>query len=161
MIERVQRAPRELGNGRDSEILVNGEPYTAHRTLLRTIVFPKREPVENIEIHQTLLPEAKKEDSFHKFADSFVAMLSTPGAIIFQAVGFGGYLLFNTLAVTKAIRFDGPPFLLLNAAVSIWSAFTASLVLNSNRRQDAENDVQTKELLNEIKEIKKILSDKK
>jgi uncharacterized membrane protein len=130
-----------------------------YQTLTKSVTFPARHATD-IKPEEPK-PQCKDHDAFHKFADKFVELLSTPTAIIVQAGGIAAYLAVNTLAVTKHIAFDPKPFLLMNAAVSIWSALTASIILNSNRRQDCDQQKQTAELKEQNKRLEKLVTEVK
>jgi uncharacterized membrane protein len=49
------------------------------------------------------------------------------------------WMILNTLALTKAIHFDEPPFILLNLILSFIAAFQAPLIMMSQNRQAARD----------------------
>lgn len=80
--------------------------------------------------------EAKATSKFERASDHAVQQLSKPAAVWGQTAVIAGYVMLNTLAVFKIVQFDPYPFLFLNTILSLASAYTTVLVLNSNRRQD-------------------------
>lgn len=58
-------------------------------------------------------------------------------------VFFGALLIFwmlwNSLPFTKHLRFDGPPFILLNLCLSFIAAFQAPVIMMSQNRQAARD----------------------
>lgn len=104
----------------------------------------KRNPaLDELQELKSTLEDVPKHSKFERLTDKIVDLLSRPGAVIGQAALVVGYITINTLALTKTITFDPYPFLFLNLAFSVISGFTTVFVLNSNRRQDAENKAQT------------------
>lgn len=135
----------------------NGEPRTApingkHKRLDATL--PRAEglrivpPVEasetRAEIEEVVeslrnaieMRQARASSKFERASDSAVEQLSKPVAVWAQTAVIAAYVTLNTLAVFKVVQFDPYPFLFLNTILSLASAYTTVLVLNSNRRQD-------------------------
>ncbi|ASS65335.1 MULTISPECIES: DUF1003 domain-containing protein [unclassified Paenibacillus] len=58
--------------------------------------------------------------------------------VIFFAV-LALWIVINSLALTKAVRFDGPPFILLNLVLSFLAGFQAPIIMMSQNRQAARD----------------------
>ena len=133
---------------------INGEKRIpggiAHKTLLKTVVFPSRVPipsgesplVKNVHALQNsqelgALPHStKKHTLLDRFIDKTVDALSSPKAIYVQTAITVAYMAINTLPLLVFQKFDPYPFLFLNFVYSLASGYATVFVLNSNRRQE-------------------------
>lgn len=87
--------------------------------------------------------QAKAQKRSERWIDSSVSWLSRPGAVWAQTAIVAGWMIYNAVALT-AWRFDPYPYLFLNAVFSVISGYTTVLVLNSNRREEANIKEQTR-----------------
>lgn len=78
-----------------------------------------------------------------RWIDVSVHWLSRPIAVWAQAGIVGAWMAYNVVAA-QALRFDPYPYLFLNAVFSVISGFTTVLVLNSNRKEEANIKEQTR-----------------
>ena len=95
-------------------------------------------------------------------ADRLTDFIGSWRFIVGQAAFLGVWMLFNALALTQAVHFDGPPFIALNLFMSAEAAFTGPIILMSSNRSDAadrkvlqadfEEDTVTNRLVAQIAE---------
>ncbi len=72
-------------------------------------------------------------DRFGRGAERFARMFGTPGFLIAQTVIVVVWITINVAAATR--RWDPYPFILLNLAFSLQSAYAAPLILLAQTRQ--------------------------
>ena len=75
------------------------------------------------------------DDAFGRFAEKAARFFGTPRYIVGQTIVVLLWILVNVLSFTKAIRFDGRPFILLNLIFSTQAAYAAPLILLAQTRQ--------------------------
>ena len=75
------------------------------------------------------------DDAFGRFAEKAARFFGTPRYIVGQTILVALWILVNVLSFTKAIRFDGRPFILLNLIFSTQAAYAAPLILLAQTRQ--------------------------
>ena len=75
------------------------------------------------------------DDAFGRFAEKAARFFGTPRYIVGQTIVVAFWILINVLSFTKAIRFDGRPFILLNLIFSTQAAYAAPLILLAQTRQ--------------------------
>lgn len=74
----------------------------------------------------------KLADRIASFGGSWTFLCIFGGAL-------GLWILWNTLQVTHSLRFDKPPFILLNLCLSFIAAFQAPIIMMSQNRQAARD----------------------
>jgi uncharacterized membrane protein len=74
-----------------------------------------------------------------KVADKVAAFGGSWKFIFIFGVFLVLWMLTNTLAISKAIHFDEPPFILLNLILSFIAAFQAPIIMMSQNRQSARD----------------------
>ena len=120
-----------------------GTPYESKRHYLR---FQK--PHEHL--HRVF-----GNDWFALKAEAFARFFGTPLFLVIQSVIVGVWILVNVVGVTK---FDVYPFILLNLAFSLQSAYAAPLILLAQTRQadrdkaHAEADAEHREAIHQASE---------
>jgi uncharacterized membrane protein len=120
-----------------------GTPYESKRHYLR---FQK--PHEHL--HRVF-----GNDWFALKAEAFARFFGTPLFLVIQSVIVGVWILVNVVGVTK---FDVYPFILLNLAFSLQSAYAAPLILLAQTRQadrdkaHAEADAEHREAIDQASE---------
>ena len=75
------------------------------------------------------------DDAFGRFAEKAARFFGTPRYIVGQTIIVALWILVNVLSFTRAIRFDGRPFILLNLIFSTQAAYAAPLILLAQTRQ--------------------------
>ena len=75
------------------------------------------------------------DDAFGRFAEKAARFFGTPRYIVGQTILVALWILVNVLSLTKAVRFDGRPFILLNLIFSTQAAYAAPLILLAQTRQ--------------------------
>ena len=94
-------------------------------------------------------------DWFALKAEAFARFFGTPLFLVIQSVIVGVWILVNVVGVTK---FDVYPFILLNLAFSLQSAYAAPLILLAQTRQadrdkaHAEADAEHREAIHQASE---------
>jgi uncharacterized membrane protein len=94
-------------------------------------------------------------DWFALKAEAFARFFGTPLFLVIQTVIVGVWILVNVVGVTK---FDVYPFILLNLAFSLQSAYAAPLILLAQTRQadrdkaHAEADAEHREAIHQASE---------
>jgi uncharacterized membrane protein len=86
------------------------------------------------------------EDTFGRFAEKAARFFGTPQYIVGQTIVVAIWILVNVLTFTKAIRFDGRPFILLNLIFSTQAAYAAPLILLAQTRQADRDKVMTEKV---------------
>lgn len=77
---------------------------------------------------------APSSPTFERWVDLVVDIVSRPGFVAGQTIVIIGYALLNSFVLGSP--FDPYPYIFLNLILSMSSAYTSSIVLNSQRRQD-------------------------
>ncbi|MGC3989844.1 MAG: DUF1003 domain-containing protein [Chthoniobacteraceae bacterium] len=101
------------------------------------------------------------DDWFALKAESFARFFGTPVFLVVQTLVVFAWILLNILGVTK---FDVYPFILLNLAFSLQSAYAAPLILLAQTRQadrdkaHADADAQHREDLAVASEQRQVLA---
>jgi uncharacterized membrane protein len=96
------------------------------------------------------LTSAFGSDWFGRKAERFARVFGTPGFLIVQSVLVAAWIAFNVWSIR---HFDPYPFILLNLAFSLQSAYAAPLILLAQTRQAdrdkamSEADAQHREAL--------------
>jgi uncharacterized membrane protein len=75
------------------------------------------------------------EDAFGRLAEKTARFFGTPQYIVGQTIVVALWILVNVLSLTKTIRFDARPFILLNLIFSTQAAYAAPLILLAQTRQ--------------------------
>ena len=120
-----------------------GIPYESKRHYLR---FQK----QHEHLHRVF-----GNDWFALKAEAFARFFGTPLFLVIQSVIVGVWILVNVVGVTK---FDVYPFILLNLAFSLQSAYAAPLILLAQTRQadrdkaHAEADAEHREEIDQASE---------
>jgi uncharacterized membrane protein len=120
-----------------------GIPYESKRHYLR---FQK----QHEHLHRVF-----GNDWFALKAEAFARFFGTPLFLVIQSVIVGVWILVNVVGVTK---FDVYPFILLNLAFSLQSAYAAPLILLAQTRQadrdkaHAEADAEHREAIDQASE---------
>jgi len=76
-----------------------------------------------------------------------------------QTLGLIAWVVLNTLAATKAIRWDGYPYVFLNLMLSFQAAYTGPILLIAARRQEAIQAAQQKYMLHLMEAVKTLLEE--
>ncbi|MGG2063822.1 DUF1003 domain-containing protein [Bacillus sp. S14(2024)] len=78
-----------------------------------------------------------------KWADRIADKIAQFGGswrfIIWFACFLAGWIIWNSLSITKGAHFDEPPFILLNLCLSFIAAFQAPVIMMSQNRQAARD----------------------
>lgn len=82
---------------------------------------------------------AKRTTRGDRIADKVAAFGGSWKFIFIFGVFLVLWMLINMLALTKAIHFDEPPFILLNLILSFIAAFQAPIIMMSQNRQSARD----------------------
>lgn len=88
-------------------------------------------------------------DRFGRRAERFARLFGTPGFLVTQTAVVAAWVAVNVFAV--ALRWDPYPFILLNLAFSLQSAYAAPLILLAQTRQ-ADRDKHQAEVDNRHRE---------
>ncbi|NRF95679.1 DUF1003 domain-containing protein [Paenibacillus frigoriresistens] len=98
--------------------------------------------VENFQsnIHEHLNEDYEKSTKWSdKLADSVAEFVGSWKFINIFVVFLVAWVILNTLAITKVIHFDEPPFILLNLLLSFLAGFQAPIIMMSQNRQSARD----------------------
>lgn len=146
---------------------VNGNHQKVATLPCRVKLLPPNSPLKGICEKQHLQNKTTEREHLltpAKIVDKCVDALSTPRAIIIEITALGAYLGVNLLNFSL-LKFDPPPFLLLNTILAVSSTIATVFVLNSNRRQDIEAKKQdriikdaTHKILDRLEHIEKHLN---
>lgn len=91
-------------------------------------------------IHEQLNEDYRKSTSWsERLADRVASYVGSWRFINMFVVILIIWIILNTLSVTKTIRFDEPPFILLNLILSCLAGFQAPIIMMSQNRQSARD----------------------
>jgi hypothetical protein len=93
---------------------------------------------------------------FEHWVDWVVDIVSTPAFVAVQTLVILGYAVLNSLILGTA--FDPYPYIFLNLILSMSSAYTSSIVLNSQRRQDRQAVTTSQAILSSMELLRKELT---
>ncbi|MBP1988788.1 DUF1003 domain-containing protein [Paenibacillus eucommiae] len=74
-----------------------------------------------------------------KLADNVAQFVGSWRFINIFILFLAAWVILNTLAFTKVIHFDEPPFILLNLLLSFLAGFQAPIIMMSQNRQSAKD----------------------
>jgi uncharacterized membrane protein len=75
------------------------------------------------------------DPDFGRAAERFARFFGTPRYIVIQTMLVAMWIALNALEVTRTVRFDAYPFILLNLMFSTQAAYAAPLILLAQNRQ--------------------------
>jgi uncharacterized membrane protein len=75
------------------------------------------------------------DPDFGRAAERFARFFGTPKYLFFQTVIVVLWIALNALEITRTVRFDRYPFILLNLMFSTQAAYAAPLILLAQNRQ--------------------------
>lgn len=134
---------------KEAEIIEFVPPAQKPKLSLFDAEFPKngefKRQVETIVTGLRTLQEHHEKNAkiSERIIDKSVGFLSQPKAVWAEGALVAAWMCFNVL-IFSAMRFDPYPFGFLSAVFNIASGFTAVLVLNSNRKEEANIKEQTR-----------------
>jgi uncharacterized membrane protein len=82
-------------------------------------------------------------DAFGPAAERFARFFGTVQYLVIQTVLVALWIALNSLQVTRVIRFDTFPFILLNLMFSTQAAYAAPLILLAQNRQADRDKAET------------------
>lgn len=98
--------------------------------------------VENFQsnIHEHLNEDYVKSTKWSdRLADNVASFVGSWKFINIFLVFLAMWVILNSLAITKVIHFDEPPFILLNLLLSFLAGFQAPIIMMSQNRQSARD----------------------
>mgnify|MGYP001130450243 CR=1 FL=1 len=84
-------------------------------------------------------------DAFGRVSEAIARFFGTARYLVIQSAVVVVWILLNIMVVTKTIRWDPYPFILLNLAFSTQAAYAAPLILLAQNRQAERDKVQVAE----------------
>ena len=84
-------------------------------------------------------------DAFGRVSESIARFFGTARYLGIQSAIVVVWIVLNIMALTKVIRWDPYPFILLNLAFSTQAAYAAPLILLAQNRQAERDKVQVQE----------------
>jgi uncharacterized membrane protein len=84
-------------------------------------------------------------DAFGRVSETIARFFGTARYLVIQTVMVIVWIALNILVITKTIRWDPYPFILLNLAFSTQAAYAAPLILLAQNRQAERDKVQVAE----------------
>ena len=84
-------------------------------------------------------------DAFGRVSESIARFFGTARYLGIQSAIVVVWIVLNIMAITKVIRWDPYPFILLNLAFSTQAAYAAPLILLAQNRQAERDKVQVQE----------------
>ncbi|ACU69076.1 protein of unknown function DUF1003 [Catenulispora acidiphila DSM 44928] len=94
---------------------------------------------------QVSLKPSFDPDAFGRVSETIARFFGTARYLFIQSLIVVIWIALNILVVTKAIRWDPYPFILLNLAFSTQAAYAAPLILLAQNRQAERDKVQIAE----------------
>src|SRR2546423_1596467 len=94
---------------------------------------------------QVSLKPSFDPDAFGRVSETIARFFGTARYLVIQTVMVIVWIALNILVITKAIRWDPYPFILLNLAFSTQAAYAAPLILLAQNRQAERDKVQVAE----------------
>ncbi|MEZ0106421.1 putative membrane protein [Catenulispora sp. EB89] len=94
---------------------------------------------------QVSLKPSFDPDAFGRVSETIARFFGTARYLVIQTVLVIVWIGLNILVITKAIRWDPYPFILLNLAFSTQAAYAAPLILLAQNRQAERDKVQIAE----------------
>ena len=94
---------------------------------------------------QVSLKPSFDPDAFGRVSESIARFFGTARYLVLQSVIVVVWIALNILVVTRSIRWDPYPFILLNLAFSTQAAYAAPLILLAQNRQAERDKVQIAE----------------
>ena len=94
---------------------------------------------------QVSLKPSFDPDAFGRVSESIARFFGTARYLIIQSLIVVVWIALNILVITRAIRWDPYPFILLNLAFSTQAAYAAPLILLAQNRQAERDKVQIAE----------------
>ncbi|MEY9857498.1 putative membrane protein [Catenulispora sp. GAS73] len=94
---------------------------------------------------QVSLKPSFDPDAFGRVSETIARFFGTARYLVIQTVLVIVWIGLNILVITRAIRWDPYPFILLNLAFSTQAAYAAPLILLAQNRQAERDKVQIAE----------------
>ena len=94
---------------------------------------------------QVSLKPSFDPDAFGRVSETIARFFGTARYLIIQTAIVIVWIALNILVITKTIRWDPYPFILLNLAFSTQAAYAAPLILLAQNRQTDRDRVQAEE----------------
>ena len=94
---------------------------------------------------QVSLKPSFDPDAFGRVSEAIARFFGTARYLVIQTLLVIVWIGLNILVITKAIRWDPYPFILLNLAFSTQAAYAAPLILLAQNRQAERDKVQIAE----------------
>ena len=94
---------------------------------------------------QVSLKPSFDPDAFGRGSETIARFFGTARYLIIQTAIVIVWIALNIMVITKAIRWDPYPFILLNLAFSTQAAYAAPLILLAQNRQAERDKVQVAE----------------
>jgi uncharacterized membrane protein len=94
---------------------------------------------------QVSLKPSFDPDAFGRVSETIARFFGTARYLIIQTAIVIVWIILNIMVLTKAIRWDPYPFILLNLAFSTQAAYAAPLILLAQNRQAERDKVQATE----------------
>ena len=94
---------------------------------------------------QVSLKPSFDPDAFGRVSETIARFFGTARYLIIQTAIVIVWIALNIMVITKAIRWDPYPFILLNLAFSTQAAYAAPLILLAQNRQAERDKVQVAE----------------
>jgi uncharacterized membrane protein len=96
--------------------------------------------------HRQLVPRPSYDpDAFGRLSESVARFFGTARYLAIQSVFVVAWIVWNVLIITKHVRFDPYPFILLNLMFSTQAAYAAPLILLAQNRQALRDKVQAQQ----------------
>lgn len=84
-------------------------------------------------------------DAIGRMSESIARFFGTARYVAIQTLVVAAWITFNVLIITKHLRFDPYPFILLNLVFSTQAAYAAPLILLAQNRQTQRDRVTAQE----------------
>ena len=94
---------------------------------------------------QVTLKPSFDPDAFGRVSETIARFFGTARYLVIQTAIVIIWIALNIMVITKAIRWDPYPFILLNLAFSTQAAYAAPLILLAQNRQAERDKVQVAE----------------
>ena len=94
---------------------------------------------------QVTLKPSFDPDAFGRVSETIARFFGTARYLVIQTAIVLVWIALNIMVITKAIRWDPYPFILLNLAFSTQAAYAAPLILLAQNRQAERDKVQVAE----------------
>jgi len=97
------------------------------------------------ERRQVSLKPSFDPDAFGRVSETIARFFGTARYLVIQTAIVVVWIILNILIITRSIRWDPYPFILLNLAFSTQAAYAAPLILLAQNRQAERDKVQVAE----------------